>query len=414
MARAARNTGRQAARLGLLAALAACAVIEQPPGGPPDFEAPVIVSITPDSGAVVPDLDDALKIQFDEVISETSGGGLERLVRLSPRTEELSVDWKRTAIHVKPKNGWVPDIIYHVTVEPGIVDLRNNTMVEGRIVIFSTGSPIPATALWGTVLDWENARAGRLALVEAMLLPDSLVYVTTADSTGSYRLTSVPTGTYLLSASIDENSNRVRDRREAFDSVTVTLDSVVAHTFWTFARDTAGPRLQRVNRADSITAQLQFSLMLDTVPPTREMVSVWALPDTTPVAVAHVWPQSVYDSVAAEEAAERALADSLAADTALVADTTLAREPPLMADTAIAVAPPGREGPARPPGRQVPEQVAEFLSRRPPLSDVWYLRTVEPLPPGIRYLIEARARSIGGSVGESRMVLTVPAARDSS
>lgn len=424
MARAARNAGRQAARLGLLAALAACAVIEQPPGGPPDFEPPVILSITPDSGAVVPELDDALKIQFDEVVSEASGGGLDRLIRLSPRAEEVRVDWKRSAIHVEPKDGWLPNIVYHVTLEPGIADLRNNHTTEARTVIFSTGPPIPTTALWGTVLDWENARAGRLALIEAVLLPDSLVYVTTADSVGGFRLVSVPPGTYQVSASLDENTNQRRDRREAFDSVTVALDTVVSHTFWTFSRDTAGPRLRRVNRTDSVTVQARFSLMLDTVPPTAEMVSVWALPDTTPVAVADVWEQVVYDSVAAEQAAAQALADSLAADSAAALDT-LALADTALADTAVVPEaagdrpPPGgdprvRAGRGAAPGPQVSERVAEFLARRPALSDIWYIRLVEPLTPGGRYLIEARARSIGGSTGESRSVLTVAAPRDST
>jgi hypothetical protein len=420
VAGAARNAGRQAARLGLLAALAACAVIEQPPGGPPDFEPPVILSVTPDSGAVVPELDDALKIQFDEVISEASGGGLDELIRLSPRAEEVSVDWKRSAIEVAPKDGWLPGTVYHVVLEPGIADLRNNPTTEGRTVIFSTGPPIPTTVLWGTVLDWQNARAARFALIEAVLLPDSLVYVTTADSVGGYRLVSVPPGTYHVSASLDENTNRRRDTRESFDSVTVAIDSVVSHTFWAFSHDTAGPQLRRVNRTDSVTVQVRFSLMLDTVPPTAEMVSVWALPDTTPVAVAAVWERAVYDSLAAEEAAARALADSLAADSAAALDT-LALADSAVGDTvavpqaARARPPPGAD-PAVRPGRgpQVPEHVTEFLARRPPLSDIWFIRLVEPLTPGGRYLIEARARSIGGSLGESRTVLAVSAPRDST
>ncbi len=424
MARAARNAGRQAARLGLLAALAACAVIEQPPGGPPDFEPPVILSITPDSGAVVPELDDALKIQFDEVISEASGGSLDQLIRLSPRAEEVSVEWKRSAIEVEPKDGWLPGTVYHVTLEPGLADLRNNRTTEGRTVIFSTGPPIPTSVLWGTVLDWENARAARFALIEAMLLPDSLVYLTTADSVGGYRLVSVPPGRYHVSASLDENTNRRRDAREAFDSVSVAIDSVVSHTFWPFSHDSAGPQLRRVNRTDSVTVQLRFSLKLDTVPPAAEMVSVWALPDTTPVAVAEVWAQAVYDSLAAEEAAAQARADSLAADSAAALDT-LALADSAVADTAAvpeaagARPPPGadprvRAGRGATPGPQVPEHVTEFLARRPPLSDIWFIRLVEPLTPGGRYLIEARARSIGGSVGESRSVLTVSAPRDST
>jgi hypothetical protein len=373
---------------------------------------------------VVAELDDALKIQFDEVVDETSGGGLDGLIRLSPRAEEVNVDWKRSAIHVEPKDGWLPGTVYHVTLEPGIADLRNNPMTEGRTIIFSTGPPIPTTVLWGTVLDWENARAGRLALIEAVLLPDSLVYVTTADSVGGFRLGSVPTGTYLVSASIDENTSQRRDAREAFDSVTVALDSVVSHTFWTFSRDTAGPLLRRVNRTDSVTVQVRFSLMLDTVPPTAEMVSVWALPDTTPVAVATVWEQVAYDSVAAEERAAQAVADSLAADSAAALDTlaladSAAADTAAAPDTAEARPPPGadpraRAGRGAAPGPQMPEQVAEFLARRPELSDSWYIRLVEPLVPGGRYLIEAQARSIGGSTGESRTVLTIPAPRDST
>jgi hypothetical protein len=369
---------------------------------------------------VVPELDDALKIQFDEVISEASGNGLERLIRLSPRAEEVRVDWKRSAIEVAPKDGWLPGAVYHVVLEPGVADLRNNPMTEGRTVIFSTGPPIPSTVLWGTVLNWENARAGRFALIEAVLLPDSLVYVTAADSVGGFRLVSVPPGTYQVSASIDENTNRRRDAREAFDSVTVALDSAASHTFWTFSHDTAGPQLRRVNRTDSVTVQVRFSLMLDTVPPTAEMVSVWALPDTTPVAVAEVWERAVYDSMAAEQAAAQALADSLAADSAAALDT-LALADSSVADTTVV---PEAAG-ARPPpesdprvragrGPQVPEHVTEFLTRRPALSDIWFIRLVEPLTPGGRYLIEARARSIGGSLGESRTVLTVPAPRDST
>jgi hypothetical protein len=373
---------------------------------------------------VVPELDDALKIQFDEVISEASGGGLDRLIRLSPRAEEVSVDWKRSAIEIEPSDGWLPGTVYHVALEPGIADLRDNRTTEGRTVIFSTGPPIPTTAFWGTVLNWENATAGRLALIEAVLLPDSLVYVTTADSVGGYRLVSVPPGTYHVSASLDENTNQRRDVREAFDSVTVAIDSVVSHTFWPFSRDTAGPQLRRVGRLDSITVQVRFSLMLDTVPPAAEMVSVWTLPDTTPVAVATVWEQVAYDSVVAEEHAAQAAADSLVADSAAALDTlaladSATADTVATPDTAGVRPPPGadprvRAGRGAAPGPQVSEQVAEFLAQRPGLSDSWYIRLVEPLTPGGRYLIEARARSIGGSTGESRTVLSVPAPRDST
>ncbi len=76
--------------------------MQEPPGGPPDFAPPVVVSLIPDSGSVVDELKDPLVIRFDEVINEQSGGGLDRLVLVSPRVEELVVSWKRTAIEIKP------------------------------------------------------------------------------------------------------------------------------------------------------------------------------------------------------------------------------------------------------------------------------------------------------------------------
>ena len=173
MARAARNARDQAARLGLLVALAGgCATIQQPPGGPPDFTPPIIVSFSPDSGAVLDGFSDDAVIQFDEVIREPSGGGLERLVRLSPRHEELSVSWKRTRITVKPKGGWKSAVVYHLTLLPGVTDLQNNRSDSTRTIIFSTGGPIPDTRLTGTVINWEEGRAATGALVEAVLLPD--------------------------------------------------------------------------------------------------------------------------------------------------------------------------------------------------------------------------------------------------
>ena len=53
--------------------------------------ASISLSVEPDSGAVVPGLEDAVRFQFDEVVSEGSGGGLDNLVELSPRAEEIDV-----------------------------------------------------------------------------------------------------------------------------------------------------------------------------------------------------------------------------------------------------------------------------------------------------------------------------------
>src|SRR6266550_7191399 len=138
MARSARRPGRQAqiARLlvGALAALLlACASVGTPPGGPPDKEAPKIVQVKPESGAVVPNWKSSVVIQYDEVIDEmaSSGGGggavagLAKQILLSPVQGPVKVDWHRSSISVKPKEGWKRRV-YRLEILPGILDLRRN------------------------------------------------------------------------------------------------------------------------------------------------------------------------------------------------------------------------------------------------------------------------------------------------
>src|SRR5881394_3160446 len=114
MARSARRTGRQAQVAGLLLAAAsvalACASVGAPPGGPPDKEPPQIVHVEPESGAVVPNFDGDIEIQFDEVVDEQSGSGggasmsgLEKQILLSPVRGPVKVSWHRSKVTVHPR-----------------------------------------------------------------------------------------------------------------------------------------------------------------------------------------------------------------------------------------------------------------------------------------------------------------------
>ena len=428
MARAARHVGRKASVAGLLAATA-CAVMQQPPGAPPDFDVPIILSITPDSGSIADSLEDHLVFQFDEVISEASGGGIEKLIIVSPRASEVDVDWRRSALGVRPKGGWVPGIVYHVTLLPGITDLQNNRLDSSRTVIFSTGGPIPDTRVDGTVLNWENGRSGAGALIEAMLLPDSLVYTASADSTGRFLLTALPIGTYVLSGIIDGNRNLRRERREPFDSVTVRLDSAVTHILWAFVHDTVGSRLRQATHVDSMTVRLQFTQKVEPGAPPLDAITVWALPDTIAVATAEVLTQLAYDSLRAAAAADSAAADSLAADsavadtgaaadTATAPDTTVLTDPAAAGDPARGIQQPVspqairldiEAGPAAQDSTAQPAVVLALLAERPPLSDILYIRMQVPLTPGNSYLIEANLRNVLGAAAESQTVLLAPA-----
>jgi hypothetical protein len=386
--------------------------MQEPPGGPPDFAPPVLLSVTPDSGTVADSLEDHLVFEFDEVINEQSGGGIERLVRLSPLTTSLEnqvdVDWRRRALAVRPTDGWRENLVYQVTLLPGVADLRNNRLDSGVTVIFSTGGPIPDTRLSGIVIDWDGNRVGVGAMVEAMLLPDSLTYRTTADSAGEYLLTALPPGRYTIAGVIDGNRNGRRERREPFDTVTVTIDGHLEHVFWAFVQDTAGPQLRGAEWVDSVTVRLQFNQKLEPVDPISSAVRMWALPDTTEVNVAAVYTSAAYDSV---RAAEQAARDSIAAD----ADT--AGVPADTADVPADTVPvmPGGVAAAQAPQDTLPPSAAQqILLERPALSDLWYLRVSTPLLPDARYLLDATARNVGAVEATSRSLLIVPALPDST
>lgn len=439
MARPAAGAGRQAEIAGLLLGLAlaggGCANVADPPGGPPDTKPPAVVSVRPESGAVVPNLRGDAVIQFDEVIDEMGGAGgggapgtvsgLARQVVLSPVAGNVKVSWHRSSIHVKPAEGWKPRRVYRLELLPGILDLRRNIQKQGRTVIFSTGPELPHAALAGTALQWVEQRALPQAVVRAALLPDTVAYVTVADSAGEFRLTNIPPGRYLVYAIQDQNNNRQRDRREPFDSAIVTLDSTAAVVLWTFVHDTAGPRLRAAEPLDSLAFRLVFSQALDPAPLDTARVRLYALPDTTPVPVRAVLAPAQYDSL---EARARAAADSLRragkpeGPAGAQAPAPAAQRAPAVAgaqgartDTAKGAVAPGAAGARRaaakgagaPPADT--SRIRRLLKQRPAPFDRLVVRTGQPLVPGAKYLIRVRgATNLNGAAADGQAVLTIP------
>ena len=74
------------------AAAVGCASQAMPPGGPPDLAPPVLVTVSPESGAVLVS-PKAVTFRFDEVVSERPRGApsLDQLVLISP------CDWNACA-----------------------------------------------------------------------------------------------------------------------------------------------------------------------------------------------------------------------------------------------------------------------------------------------------------------------------
>jgi hypothetical protein len=431
MARPARRSRRQAQITRLLLAgaaglLIACASVGDPPGGPPDVAPPRIISIKPESGAVVPNFKDEIVIQFDETVDEQPGsgtgssrtsGGLAQQILLSPVAGALKVSWNRNNITVKPKEGWKRRV-YRLEVLPGFFDLRRNRFDSSATVLFSTGPEIGQARLGGIALRWVEQTILVRALIEAVPLPDTIGYLTLADSGGQFVLENLQPGRYIVYATADENGDRRRGLREAYDSVEVTLDSTSNVALFTFPHDTVPPRPRTATFVDSMTVRVEFSQPLE---PTQSLdttnLHVLELPDSTPVALARILTQRQYDSL---ERASRAKADSEAAardtttrDTTAAARDTMARDTSARRPQPRPVPPPAPA--VGPPGRPAVKQhvdtalVRQLLARRPVPSDKIVIKLVNPMEPETRYVVRVQgATNLIGKQGEGDVSFTAP------
>lgn len=392
----------------------ACANTGDPPGGPPDEKPPIVLGVYPESGAVIPDPRGDAVIQYDGVIDELSGGGsgatggLASRILLSPTRGPVKVSWHRSSIHAKPAEGWKPGRVYRLEVLPGIADLQRNITKERRVIVFSTGPPIPQASLSGAAVQWVEQRPLTGGLIRAVPLPDTIAYLTVTDSSGTFQFDHLPRGRYAVYAVGDQNGNRLRDRREAYDSILVNLDTSAAVVLWSFIHDTTGPRLRQIDPVDSNTMRLTFSQPLDPAARLDSLrVRVLILPDSTPVRVQGVFTPAAFDSLATRE---RATADSArqAADTA----ARRVRPDSTRHDTAGARPTPSPRD--RKPGAQAgpppdTSAVRLILQQRPIPQDKLVLRVDTTLTPGGRYFVEVRgARNLSGARADGHSVLVVP------
>jgi hypothetical protein len=398
-------------RIVLLVVAVGCARILAPPGGPPDRTPPRLVATTPDSLAIIADFEGDVEFEFDEVISEGGSpnfglgtGDLEKLVVVSPSKGVPEVSWRRNRITVRPRGGWRPNTVYRVELLPGVADLANNRLPTGRVVTFSTGAPLPTAVLRGLVVDWATQRPLRNGLVEAIHLPDSLAYKTVSDSLGRFELGPVPEGEYLVYGVVDQNTNRLREPREAFDSNRVAQGGPVGE-IWVFRHDTTMVRLSSAALNDSLSLALTFSQQLN---PYQRLptvaVEVRELPDSTPVPVMAILPKGQYDSlfppVRSTDTA-RARADSLRAIQDSIRNDSLAR-----AREAAAIRIPGAQR-----RREAERDTAGTgpLRTKPPLFDRLYVRVASRLKPGTDYLVVVRGvQNVSRVPSTARAVARIP------
>lgn len=313
------RSGRRSpfARL-LLLSLLACASPGAPPGGAPDKLPPKLLGIVPESGQVKV-LPRSAIFRFDEVVSERPAGAakLEDMFIVSPRGRGVDVEWNREEVWIRPQGGWRKDLVYTITMLPGMSDLRGNVLKSGSTLVFATGATIYDTRLSGLLFDWVKGLPSPLTLVEAVDRRDTTIqYVGLTDSVGRFNIRHLPPAAYLVRSSVASGSSigatqgpslRGFDRRRAWDTLSVVLNDSARVELLAFVHDTLGPRVSALTVRDSLT----LKLTLDQPIPASQRIGpenfVLLTRDSTPLGIEAVYSADAFAKV------EKATGDSVAA-----------------------------------------------------------------------------------------------------
>ncbi|HEX8692740.1 MAG TPA: Ig-like domain-containing protein, partial [Longimicrobium sp.] len=358
----------------LAGALVSCAHIEAPPGGAEDKEPPRLVATRPDTLARTRGFQGDVLFVFDEGLSEQ---GIDTLVSVSPRTSSPDVDKSGDELSVGLRGGWQPNRVYQVTIAPGLQDRFGNRTTEPIRLVFSTGPEIPATLAVGEVVDRTTTRPAAGARVEAVLLPDSLVYATRTDSAGRYAFEQVPEGDYRLRAYNDQNRSRTPDPFEASDTATLRVaarDTVQARRLSIVRPDTTPPAAGSA-RGEGDVIEVKFDDYLDPAQPlSPAQVTVTGPGGAVPVTAVRLGPFPEAGPPTTDSAR---------------ADTARAGRPPAGRDTAR----------ARPPARDTVQAPSQSL----------FVRTGARLAPETTYRVRVTGvRNLVGLVGGGEVELKTP------
>jgi hypothetical protein len=223
--------------------------------------------------------------------------------------------------------------------------------------VFSTGAGFPPYSILGRVFDWVAQRPANGAYVEATLRTDTtVVYLGASDSLGEFDIGPLPPGPYSVRAIIDQNNNRILDRNEKWDSMTVVVTDTRPHIdLLAIERDSTPAALETITALDSVTLRVTFDKALDPRLPLQPALVRLQHADSSQIEVARVQWQSEWDrQKTARDSVRRA--DSLKALPKPPADTSKPAQPPpppVVQPPATRSAPPPPKPSVPPPDRGI-------------------------------------------------------------
>ncbi|MBD5244025.1 MAG: hypothetical protein HDS57_00965 [Barnesiella sp.] len=214
--------------VGVLMALAACASMGRPQGGPRDVDPPVFVKSTPSPGQLEVDRR-RISIEFDENVQIKD---VMSKVVISPAQQTMpliSALGRRVVVDLR--DTLLPNTTYTLDFSDAISDLNEGNEIDGFAFAFSTGSEIDSLQISGMVLDAATLEPAQGMLVGVYSdLSDSAITtlpmerITKTNQFGQFTIRNLKEGTYRIFALNDNNRDYRWDRSEdvAFYDFTVS------------------------------------------------------------------------------------------------------------------------------------------------------------------------------------------------
>jgi hypothetical protein len=262
-----RRTAVLAAGLLVAAASAGCARNIAPDGGPVPEAPPRVVSISPDSFAILAPFGGAVRIEFDRTLAERlTQGSIRDAVVVSPRTGEVEVRQRGNRVEISMEGGFRTPAVYRITLLPRFQDRYRNRLDRPVELFFSTGPDFDPTLVAGLVTDRLTGVDAPGIRVDAVPVGEGPTYSAVADSTGVFAFRYLPAGGYEIVAFDDMNRNREPDftERQARTSVQIAAaDTIVVTELSLLAPDTTAARLMTATARDTLHVELTFDDHLD-------------------------------------------------------------------------------------------------------------------------------------------------------
>ena len=242
--------------------IAACATQVAPTGGPEDKLPPRVAGVLPAPKTANHPNELYVKLEFDEWINASIPRGA---ITISPPIEKkLRYEVHGKTLEVYSRAELDTGTTYTVTFAGGIKDLRGNALAKPFQVVFSTGAIIDSLTLSGRVMVsdslvrkkaypsvglylmgsereskryLEKYRDTTTKVLDSlpMLTKEEPLYLTAADSIGSFTFTGLKAGRYRVVAFVDGNGNHKIEPSSELAGVWVSdlvLTESTSDTLW--------------------------------------------------------------------------------------------------------------------------------------------------------------------------------------